>query len=129
MEYQYYFREPTQGHSLVVDPDTALKRGVSFESLNKEYKGYTGIMPTAHNEREQKLIDIMKHSILAHDLHLYLDMYPEDTRAMREYKHHINETYQMTREYEQKYGSLTLGNEVNLSQWDWNNSPWPWEVV
>jgi spore coat protein JB len=61
------------------------------------------------------------------DINLYLDTHPDDAEAIRYFKHFksIKETALKT--YASKYGPLTVDESDGNLQWDWIDSPWPWE--
>lgn len=63
------------------------------------------------------------------ELNLYLDTHPNDQQAIEQYNHHVQERWQLAQEFERLYGPLThFGRSFTGTPWQWNESPWPWEV-
>lgn len=57
---------------------------------------------------------------------LYLDGHPNCQQALSHYESLREELEELTEQYEEKYGPLTMyGNEGNT--WNWISNPWPWE--
>ena len=63
----------------------------------------------------------------ADDMMLYLDTHPEDADALEYYNQCMAVLDKLKRKYESKYGLLSLCNASNLSEWNWNKEPYPWE--
>ena len=62
------------------------------------------------------------------DLNLYLDVYPNDKEKINLYNQYRREKENLLREYENKYGPITLTSDsLNSFPWAWNNMPWPWD--
>lgn len=63
------------------------------------------------------------------ELNLYLDTHPTDQQAIEQYNRHVQERWQLAQEFERLYGPLThFGHSYSGYPWQWNESPWPWEV-
>ena len=62
--------------------------------------------------------------IISHDLRLFLDVNPTDQAAMADFKHFTAEYRKLIALYEQNFGPLTGGNDVDGT---WTSSPWPWQ--
>jgi spore coat protein JB len=63
------------------------------------------------------------------ELQLYLDMNPEDQRAIHQYNCLSEELKRLKREYETERGPLMhYGFSPSPSRWVWNTTPWPWEI-
>ena len=92
-------------------------RGNVFEELNQPYKHYMGVKPKINSEREADLVRLMATSLYAHDLHLYLDVYPQDQDAFGLFKEYQEATNRLSKEFVEKYGSLTVSNMGDT--WDW----------
>ena len=92
-------------------------RGNIFEELYSPYKHYHGVKPNIRTEQDADLIRLMATSLYAQDLHLYLDVHPNDTHAFDLFKKFQMETNRLTKEYEQKYGPLTVGGVKE--KWNW----------
>ncbi|MGN0531656.1 MAG: spore coat protein CotJB [Eubacterium sp.] len=55
---------------------------------------------------------------------LFLDTHPNDQEAMAMYNKYTDKYSALKKEYESKYGPLTL-NGINSD--DWLQDPWPWD--
>ena len=76
------------------------------------------------------LLEIMQNAFYAHELNLYLDIYPNDANRIKLYNEYNKKTNDLISKYNNTYEPLTLsGNELNEVPWSWEDSPWPWEGV
>ena len=101
-------------------------RGNLFPSL---YQGYKNIKPSikeTNNQKQELLSYIGAYAFAAHELNLYLDNYPTDREAVKQYKKYQEEASKAMKEYEKMYGPLTVTG-VNAQDWTWVNEPWPWD--
>ena len=57
----------------------------------------------------------------------YLDAYPTNKKALAFYQEHRKILAALKEEYRQKYGPLTIYDNVDPNEWDWVKGPWPWE--
>jgi len=101
----------------LVDIKEGFIRGNIFNELYSQYKDYSGIKPVITCEREADLVRLMAVSLYAHDLHLYLDVYPHDTEKFRLFKEYQKETNRLSKDFAKKHGSLTVSGVDN--HWDW----------
>lgn len=80
--------------------------------------------------REDYLDLIRKLQFYAIDLNFYLDNFPNNTKAMEDYKFISSKLSKVICDYEKKYGPLTnFGSAYMENPEAWINSPWPWEKV
>ena len=119
------FTENANSKSLY-DPYQGFIRGNMFPNL---YNGYTDknldINPTS--EQARMLTSLSALDFAAHDINLYLDLYPNDRDMIELFNKYTNEAKKVRDEYEKKYGPILVNNEDGKYPWDWNKSPWPWE--
>ena len=114
----------------ILDPYNGFVRGNMFSDL---YNGYKlnkplDIMPL--NEQADMLTYIDSLCFALIDLNLYLDLYPNDSKIIELFNSYRMEKDEITKEYESKYGPLTLNSDsLNKAPWTWDNMPWPWEGV
>lgn len=108
----------------LVSPEEAFNRGNLFENLYWPYKYVANVKPT--NERQMLMQKIQEYGFAAHELNLYLDMYPDDRQAVGLYNQYSELSNKYLKEYEQKYGAVILDSNEK-SPWIWIDSPWPWE--
>ncbi len=108
----------------IVDPKEALNRGNLFDYFFWPYKYVANLKPS--NEREALMQEVQMYSFAAHELNLYLDIYPDDKQALGLYNQYKEIAEQYMNEYENRYGPIILNSNENYP-WQWINSPWPWE--
>lgn len=108
----------------IVNPKEALNRGNLFEYYFWPYKYIANVKPL--NDREALMLNIQMYAFAAHELNLYLDIYPDDKQAVGLYNQYKEIEKKYTDEYENKYGCISL-NDNEKYPWAWINSPWPWE--
>lgn len=74
------------------------------------------------------VIDIMKYMFYAVDLNLYLDNFPENSKATKDYKMISEKLNSLICQYEESYGPLTnFGSSSIEDPEKWTSCPWPWE--
>ena len=76
------------------------------------------------------MLELSRIAFAAHELNLYLDIYPNDANRIKLYNEYNKKTNDLISKYNNTYEPLTLsGNELNEVPWSWEDSPWPWEGV
>lgn len=111
-------------NNTLVSVNEGFNRGNIFENLFWPYKYIADVKAT--NQRDELMLNIQKYCFAAHELNLYLDVYPNDIQAIGLYNQYKNESTNLINEYESKYGKICLDINDNYT-WEWINSPWPWE--
>ena len=103
-------------------------RGNLFSDLFMPYSKNEPFNLTPQNEREALLNKYRELDFALIDLSLFLDVFPNDAEKIRLYNQILKNAEQVKKEYETRYGPLTLNGEgLNTYPWAWLNSPWPWE--
>ena len=111
---------------MIISPNDAFNRGNLFNNLFLPYKYVANLTPK--NDKEELLLKNQIYCFAAHELNLYLDIYPNDIQAIGLYNQYKEEAINTQKKYEEKYGPIELG--INESyNWEWINSPWPWERI
>lgn len=63
------------------------------------------------------------------ELNLYLDTHPDDRGALQQFNENVRLRWKLANEFEQCYGPLmNLGRSYSGYPWQWNDTPWPWQV-
>lgn len=63
------------------------------------------------------------------ELTLYLDTHPDDHEAINQFNSFAKERNRLKKLYESQYGPLLqYGNSYSTYPWNWNETPWPWQV-
>ena len=127
----YSFRNNTNMNNFnqsLVTPTEGYNRGNMFANLYDQYKNYRPENLRASNEQERLILEISRTSFAAHELNLYLDIYPNDVSMIKLFNDYREKCEQLTKEYEQKYGPLSVKSDsLNQTPFMWEKSPWPWE--
>ena len=77
--------------------------------------------------RTAMLKKIQSYRFAAYDMLLYLDTHPDDKKAFSLFKELVAKSRQLIGEYTKEYGPLTAFASADSDNFDWLNSPWPWE--
>ncbi len=110
------------------NPYTGFMRGNMFNNLYDQYKNYKPQELKPASEEEQALLFVQMYGFAAHDLGLYLDVYPNDTNAINLRNQYIEKYNEALANYENTYGPLNLDNQVPANiPWIWDTKKWPWE--
>lgn len=79
-------------------------------------------------ERTKLLRKIQELCFAVHESELYLDTHPNDKDAAVYRSGVMAEVEKLTKEYENKFGPLTVrAAEMCGGEWNWLSDPWPWE--
>ena len=99
-----------------------------FDNLYDSYKSYKPYEINPSNERDYLLFLVQMYGFAAHDLNLYLDVYPNDNKAIELRAKYVKLYNQALMNYEGKYGATSLGSDyLNTVPWAWDSKNWPWE--
>lgn len=110
------------------DPYNGLIRGNLFKNLYNPYKSKEPYEIKPMNEQAKMLTNIDALGFAMIDLNLYLDVFPNDREKINLYNQYSNQKENLLKEYESKYGPITINSEyLNTYPWAWNNMPWPWD--
>ncbi len=110
-------------------PNEGFAKGNMQTNTYSPYKLVNPKMPVANSERQKLLLEVQEYSFAMWDLNLYLNTHPTDTKAMSLFEQYRTLYNKALSDYENKYGSLNVGQtNTNSSYWPWNKEPWPWEV-
>lgn len=77
------------------------------------------------SERKRLLQKLSATQFAAWELHMYLDTHPCDRTANEMFRKYTDESKMLKKEYEQKFGPLTVSGSYEAS---WLNDPWPWDI-
>ncbi|WP_141433363.1 spore coat protein CotJB [Bacillus sp. 03113] len=63
------------------------------------------------------------------ELTLYLDTHEDDQNAIQQFNFYVKERKKLKKAFESQFGPLMqFGNSYSGDPWNWNDSPWPWQV-
>ena len=116
------------GNNSLFDPYNGLIRGNLFRNLYDPYKSEEPYEIKPMNAQAQLLTNIDALSFAMVDLGLFLDVNPNNQEAIKLFNQYREEKEKLTKEYESKYGPITLDSDsLNSYPWSWNDIPWPWD--
>ena len=77
-------------------------------------------------DSRRELADKIKcYAFAVTELALYLDVHPEDEKALCLHRKYSKELKELRDKYQKVYGPLTIDFPCN--KWRWIEEPWPWE--
>ena len=110
------------------DPYDGFLKGNLFSNLYEQYKDYKPARLVPNNEQAELLLNVDQLSFASHELNLYLDVYPNDKSMIDLFNQYSQMTNEAIRQYESKYGPLSVGNSKNNNTFEWEAYSWPWEM-
>ena len=110
------------------DPYNGFIRGNMFRNLYDPYKNNEPYEIKPMNEQAELLTYIDALSFAMVDLGLLLDVNPNNQDAIKLFNQYREEKENLTKEYESKYGPISLDSDsLNSYPWAWKDMPWPWD--
>ncbi len=121
-------KDNTKKNNNLFDPYNALIRGNLFKDLYDPYKIKEPYDIRPMNEQAELLTNIEALGFSMTDLNLYLDIHSNDKKAIDLYNQYRVQKENLMKEYEAKYGPITLNSDsLNSTPWAWDDMPWPWD--
>ncbi len=63
------------------------------------------------------------------ELNLYLNTHPHDVDAINQFNEAAQHSMHLKIEFEKQFGPLMhFGRSFSNYPWDWDDTPWPWQV-
>ena len=128
IDYFNNFSEESNNSLDLFSPYEGYIKGNLFKNLYQEYKNYRPSRLNVNSEKMEMLVNIGQIGFASHELNLYLDNYPNNRKALELFNKYSNMTNKLIKEYENKYGPLTVGGINEDVPFNWENGKWPWEV-
>lgn len=111
----------------LAEPYEGFIRGNLFNNLYQQYKNYRPARLVPNNEQAELLLNVNQLTFAAHELNLYLDVYPNDTNMIRLFNQYREMANEAIKKYESKYGPLTIDTLSSPNTFSWEAYSWPWE--
>ena len=110
------------------NPYQGLIRGNMFKNLYQPYKNEKPYEIKPMNEQAKMLTDLDALEFAIIDLNLYLDVNPDDRKAIELFNQYRVENEELLKIYQNKFGPIFLNSDsLTNMPWMWDNRPWPWE--
>lgn len=78
---------------------------------------------------KRDLLEIQRVDFALVELTLFLDTHPADMQALQQFNQLAQIRRQLMASFEQQYGpQMGFGNSFSRYPWQWNDTPWPWQV-
>ena len=104
-------------------------RGNMFRNLYSQYKNYEPAILRPTNEQEEMFLRMSEKEFAAHDLNLYLDLYPNDGNALDLFNKYRKEANRLMMDYEDKYGPILVSSDsLDTSPFLWQTLIFPWNM-
>lgn len=109
-------------------PYEGFLKGNLFKDLYDPYKNYQPARLVPTSEREELLLNLDQMAFAAHELNLYLDVYPDDRDALREFNEKRKMALTALTAYEEKYGPVVITSDsLETYPFSWVEDSFPWE--
>lgn len=122
-----YQNKKTNNNITLYEPLQGFTSGNMFKNTYIPYKNYKPYELNPKNEKEYDLMLVQTYAFAAHDLNLYLDTNPQDTKILNQRNEYLNLYKQALNNYETKYGPITNQTITNQNTYYWDTNKWPWE--
>ena len=103
-------------------------RGNLFNDLYKPYKNYRPARIVPNNEQAELLLNLNQLDFAAHELRLYLDVFPTDRNMIQLFNKYQQMATEAMNAYEQKFGPIAANTPSENTQFSWQAYAWPWEM-
>jgi len=77
--------------------------------------------------KEQRLKELSAIGLIAHDIHLFLDVNPGHRQAIADFDRYTAEYRKLAQIYEKDFGPLTISSAMDNATTRWVKEPWPWK--
>jgi len=77
--------------------------------------------------KHQRLEELAAISLIAHDIHLFLDVNPRCEQAVADFTYYSSEYRKLAQAYEKDFGPLTIASGADNVTTRWVKEPWPWK--
>lgn len=130
--FQPYFMNQTQcqcqeKNPKLFDSQEAFMLGNLFKELYMTYQGFSNYCLQPQSPKQQALLEVQMYRFVAHELNLYLDMHPQNQRMVQLFHEYTQKADEAQKNYEKKFGPLSVNESENQVPFQWVEGPWPWE--
>ncbi len=79
------------------------------------------------NEQTMMLRRLSSVQFALAELTIFLDTHPNNAEALKMFNMYSEKYERLMTEYQRKYGPIVARDSDGNTDWEWINSPWPWE--
>lgn len=79
------------------------------------------------SEKQKAIRRVQAAQFAMHEANLYLDSHPNCAEGLKYFREKREQTQQITREYEKKFGPLTVNASPADECFEWAVTAFPWE--
>ena len=126
--YYNSFRNMNSNMPKMFTPNEGYDAGNMFSNLYDQYKNFKPTKLNSNNEKDRLLLELSRLSFAAHELNLYLDIYPNDNTMLTLFNDYLDRVRKLEEEYNNKFGPLDIVDSKSTSSFKWVVNMWPWEV-
>lgn len=116
-----------QKYENLFDYEEALLKGNLFSDLYNKYKCENKPKENL-NKKQRVLYLIMQYMFVLTDINLFLDVNPEDKKALKDFDIVSTELKKLINYYERNYHTIIQYDNYQDHNYDWATSLWPWEI-
>ncbi|MCD7894902.1 MAG: spore coat protein CotJB [Erysipelotrichaceae bacterium] len=124
MNYNVNYFTPNQPP--LFDPEEALTLGNLFKNLYMSYKGFSNYYLQPSSERQKALLTLQMYEFAAHEINLYLDLYPDNEAMLSLFEEYTKKAHEARKQFVKMYGPIEV-KETHGMPFSWIEGPWPWE--
>ncbi len=108
-----------------------MDRDMSNPKFFTEKEGYLrgNMFRNLYSQQEEMFLRMSEAEFAAHDLNLYLDLYPNDGNALDLFNRYRKEANRLMMDYEEKYGPILISSDsLDTSPFLWQTQIFPWNM-
>ena len=112
----------------VYSPYEGFINGTLFKTLYKPYKNYKPSLENINGDKEKAMLSVQMYFAGLHDLNLYLELYPNDSEALKLREEYYDKYHQAKKEYDSRFSPFSLDSSFNLQKgFTYSKTPFQWE--
>ncbi len=119
--------KPIDKSPKLFDPQEAIMLGNLFKDLYMSWQGFSNYCLQPENKRQQQLLEVQMYDFVAHEINLYLDIYPNNQRMIQLYHEYVEKAKKARTNFENNFGPLFVQNSQDTNTFEWIQGPWPWD--
>ena len=128
-DYRFNNYQRNMDNPMLFNEQEGYMKGNMFRNLYSPYGNYQIPILKPTSKQEKMFLDMAEASFAAHDINLYLDLYPNDGNMLELFNKYREKANELTFVYEKEYGPIILSSSsLNTSPFLWQTQSFPWNV-